>query len=176
MNISTERLNLVHVCKHHAEGLLKIWSDKDVIRYTNTRLKTNILECEKYIDTILKIQEEQNFQGGYTVFYKDKIIGFIGAPLENKYTNSYNLFYQIHKGYWGKGYGLEAARGLMNYMFENQEAKEICADTVCTNKPSINILKRLGMNRIGVEENGFVEGKTTLDIYNYSICRNEWEG
>ncbi|RDY26514.1 N-acetyltransferase [Romboutsia weinsteinii] len=176
MDIKTDRLNLVPICKNHAKELLTLWSNEDVIRYTNTNLKTSIVDCEEYIDKILKISEKENSAGVYTVYDNEGIIGVVGAPTINYYEKSYGLFYQIKKEHWGRGYGLESAKALVGHMFETRKVNHIYADSICKNNKSINILKKLGMNRVAVEENRFEENNEFFDIYNYSICRNEWEG
>ena len=65
------------------------------------------------------------------VHYGDnKIIGSIGyfEPRVSEYPvldSSYEIGYWIGEPYWGQGYGPEAARALISYLFEHRSAEEI---------------------------------------------------
>lgn len=61
----------------------------------------------------------------------------------------YNLGYVFHPGYSGHGYATESCRAAMGYLFDQLGAEGILTGTHPDNKPSIALLRRLGLHEIG---------------------------
>ena len=61
----------------------------------------------------------------------------------------YNLGYVFHPGYAGQGYATESCREAMGYLFDELGIEGILTGTHPDNKPSIALLKRLGLREIG---------------------------
>ena len=61
----------------------------------------------------------------------------------------YNLGYVFHPGYAGQGYATESCRAAMAYLFGEAGAEGILTGTHPDNKPSIALLKRLGLREMG---------------------------
>jgi [ribosomal protein S5]-alanine N-acetyltransferase len=174
MVIKTQNLEIIPTNKEHAKGLFKLWSDRDVIKYTNTVFKSSVSECETFIDMILSKVQHDLYSGPFTILYDQNVIGFMGAPEINSDKGEYRFFYQLNKDYWGKGHGYEAAEGLMDYMFNKCDAQILYADVVEENKYSIKILEKLGMGRVEANIDEFEQDDDVQNLYNYSINKNEW--
>lgn len=61
----------------------------------------------------------------------------------------YNLGYVFHPGYAGQGYATESCRAAMGYLFDELGAEGILTGTHPDNKPSVALLKRLGLHAVG---------------------------
>jgi ribosomal-protein-alanine N-acetyltransferase len=61
----------------------------------------------------------------------------------------HNLGYVFHPGYAGQGYATESCRAAMGYLFDQLAAEGILTGTHPDNKPSVALLKRLGLHEIG---------------------------
>ena len=61
----------------------------------------------------------------------------------------HNLGYVFHPGYAGQGYATESCRAAMGYLFDELGAEGILTGTHPDNKPSVALLKRLGLREIG---------------------------
>jgi RimJ/RimL family protein N-acetyltransferase len=72
----------------------------------------------------------------------------------------HNLGYVFHPGYAGQGYATESCRATMGYLFEQLAAESILTGTHPDNKPSVALLKRLGLHEIGDGE--------------WALSREEW--
>lgn len=175
MIIETSNLKLVSLSKEHAEGLFKLWSNIDVVKYTYNIVRSNINECEEWIKKILKSLDKDKDIIPFSVFFNNKIIGFAGAPTKNYSKGEYRLFYQFDNEYWGKGYGCETAKAIIDYMFKENNAQVIYADAVTFNKGSIRILEKIGMQKVGINKNGFKKEQVILDLCDFRITKNEWE-
>ena len=74
-----------------------------------------------------------------------------------------------------KGYGTEAARILVDYLFLSKNIAWIQAVTNVGNKASQRVLEKAGFKKEGTLRNvGHVRGEPT-DAYIYSILREEWK-
>ena len=57
--------------------------------------------------------------------------------------------YTLYKKYWGKGYGTQLAKAILQYGFEILELKKIVAEVDCQNIASVKILDRTMNRKIG---------------------------
>jgi ribosomal-protein-alanine N-acetyltransferase len=74
-----------------------------------------------------------------------------------------------------KGYGTEAVKLMINYLFSTKNVCRIQAMTDTRNKPSQKILERNGFVKEGVlRKFRFTRGEF-VDKYIYSIIREEWK-
>lgn len=70
-------------------------------------------------------------------------IGSLSAFLDEERTSA-ELGWILAKDYWGKGYGLEAARGLIDYCAEHLGIRHFTAHCDSANIPSQKIMEKLG--------------------------------
>ena len=60
--------------------------------------------------------------------------------------------YWLGEDFWGYGYATEAAKGLLNYIFENEENPKITAGYLKGNTASANVLSKIGFKKTGEVE------------------------
>ena len=103
------------------------------------------------------------------VFEKEEkeMIG-LAALLTND-ENNWELGYRFREKYWGKGYGTEIARGLINYSFNDLKIDKITADVDVKNKASVKILEKF---LIPVKQ--FYNVKDHCWDRRYELNRNNW--
>ena len=70
----------------------------------------------------------------------EDLIG-IAALLTND-TDNRTIGYRFRKQYWGKGYGTELVKSLLDFCFHTLHLEVICADVSITNLDSIKILEK----------------------------------
>jgi ribosomal-protein-alanine N-acetyltransferase len=76
--------------------------------------------------------------------------------------------------YWGKGYGLEAARLICDHAFRIMNLHRIACGTFALNKGMIRLALSLGMKEEGRRrEAAFKEGQY-LDVIEFGIIRDEY--
>ncbi|QHI73624.1 GNAT family N-acetyltransferase [Aminipila terrae] len=146
----------------HANDLLAIWSDEDVIRYTNIKEPCSLQEINE------RIQILKSFDV-FIVSNGDGVIGIIGCPCVDKEKGQYGVFYQFRKSSWGQGYATMATDWLLNYMRNKYNDVTFFADVVTDNVASEKILKHFGFNYIS-EEDGFERNGIKMKIHNYRLC------
>lgn len=145
----------------HANDLLSIWSDEDVIRFTNIKEPCTLQEITQ------RIQILKSFDV-FVVSNTDAVIGIIGCPCIDRVKAQYGVFYQFRKSSWGQGYATMATDWLLSFMKKKYADVTFFADVVTDNVASEKILKHFEFNRIS-EEDGFERNGIKLKIHNYRL-------
>jgi RimJ/RimL family protein N-acetyltransferase len=90
-------------------------------------------------------------------------------------TKQLEIGYTLVPSERGKGYGTEALRIMVDYLFLSREIVRIQAQTDQRNVASQKILEGVGFKKEGtLRRNFFMRGEWT-DDYIYSILREEWK-
>lgn len=71
---------------------------------------------------------------------KSELIG-LALFLKND-ENDFELGYRFRVEYWGKGYGTEIAKGMIDYYFNDLNVQKVAADANVENMGSIKILSK----------------------------------
>ena len=96
----------------------------------------------------------------FSIFRDNSLIGGVGISLEE--DNDFDLGFWIGRDHWGKGYATEAAMGLIQYVKEETNCKQITACYIKGNMGSSNVLRKLGFEEIGECEEYFLSRKKTM--------------
>ncbi len=96
----------------------------------------------------------------FSIFMNDSLIGGVGVSLEE--DNDLDLGFWIGKDHWGKGYATEAAIGLIQYVKEETNFKQITACYIKGNMGSSNVLRKLGFKEIGECKYYFLSRRKTM--------------
>lgn len=130
--------------------LHQIFSDPEVMKYFPSAL--TLQETSVFITRM--VQEYEN--RGYCYYALDLLqnkecIGFIGLKLqeyEAEFNPSVDIGWRLDKKYHGRGLATEGASQCLAYAFSELGLKEIVAVAPEVNKPSINVMHKIGMNYI----------------------------
>lgn len=150
--------------------------EKDLCEYMLQRVSA---EFEAYPDfTCEKAKKEIEFRAQSDEFYaielkkEHKVIGNI--YLGNRRFNTRELGYVLNENYQHKGYGSDASKAIIEYMF-NQGVHRIYAECAPQNTASWKLLEKVGMTReahfkknvsVHQDEKGY---PIYLDTYVYAI-------
>lgn len=106
---------------------------------------------------------------------EDRLIGSCGINVSNPENREGWLGYCLDRNFWGKGYGTEVARGLMDFGFTELALHRIFATCDPGNTASAHVLEKSGMKREGcLREHKWSKGKWR-DSYLYAILEHEWK-
>jgi len=171
-DIKTDRLLLKPLTLEHADSILPIWSDEDVVQYTTVHSINNVEDCKTRLSHMIEGSKSRGDIGPYAIFSADELIGIVSAHRELLF--GYALWYHIGKRHWGYGYTTEAAKAVIDRVFSTTEAVRISAETVTTNAASVRVLEKLGMKNEGCLRMKFHRKGVFRDFYSYSIIREEY--
>ncbi len=120
----------------------------------------------------------QNFSEGddfVAVILKEpkKLIGLIFKA--KKEDGRFEFGFNFHSDFHGMGYAIESCQAVLDYIFEVLDAEIVTAGTAKINKPSNNLLRRLGFCLIGEKKISFRKDKEGKPIefvgLDYSLSR-----
>jgi ribosomal-protein-alanine N-acetyltransferase len=79
------------------------------------------------------------------------VVGDAGFKEKPDHEGTVEIGYSVIPTYRNQGYAYEAAQALANWAFAQQGVKRIIAECSTDNAPSIRVLEKLGMKRLGTE-------------------------
>lgn len=162
---SSERLGFRSWKESDDVKLYKISSDPEVMKYFP---QTETLEQTR--DGRKKMQEIFD-KKGYCYFIVElletsEVIGFIGVydqVYESDFTPAIDIGWRIAKKHWNKGYATEGAKRCLKYVFETLKLKRLIAVATHNNQSSINVMKKIGMTKIGEFNHPYIAANLNLN-------------
>lgn len=168
--IETERLILREYTLQDFEAIYEILSDSETMQHYLQPFDEE--RTRNWIEWNLQNYKEYGF-GLWAVVLKEtgKLIGDCGITIQ-KIDGEYlpEIGYHIHKKYWRKGFGSEAAKAVRDWAFRNTEYDCLYSYMKYTNIGSYSTAIANGMKKMKEypdEKNGI--------SYAYAITRTEWE-
>ena len=143
--------------------ILRSWKDADRQAFAEINGNENVMkffpatltveESDAFVDRINAEFEETGF-GLYAVELKatGDFIGYVGFHRFNfdaPFSPNWEIGWRISDKFWHNGYATEAATACINYARAKQLCNTLCSFTAVQNIPSENVMKRIGMTRLG---------------------------
>ena len=176
--LETERLWIRQFRDEDIEAFIAYRNDPDVARWQGWDVpyprekavefieemkNKNPEEAGSWLQTAIIVKEGGEFIGDAAFFIKkdDNRQAYIGCTIAQKY--------------WRKGYGVEATRRLLEYLFETRGIHRVIAETDVENIASYSTLERLGFRREAhLVENIWFKGNWASE-YHYAMLEREWQ-
>lgn len=79
-----------------------------------------------------------------------------------------------NKEYWGKGYGCEALRMAVEYMFDERNMQRIEADVLQSNVASQRMHKKVGFREEGLKRRAIYKNGRFQNLYIFSLLKEEY--
>jgi [ribosomal protein S5]-alanine N-acetyltransferase len=147
--LTTQRLVLRPVTARDHAALLAHWTAPGVRRF----LFDGVMLSPAEITETIKDSARDFAAAGYGLWLireKDRtdLVGTAGLrPLEDL---GLEIFYSLAPALWGKGYGTEAARAVVEHALGPLGLPEVLAEVDEGNTASLAVIERLGMTRFDV--------------------------
>lgn len=168
--IETERLILREYTIDDFEALYEIVSDSETMQHYPSPFDEE--KTRGWITWNLENYAKYGF-GLWAVVLKEtgEFIGDCGITIQNIDGEMFpEIGYHIHKKYWRRGYGKEAARATRDWVFENTDYEIIYSYMKYTNIGSYSIAMANGMKKV----KEYPDLKNTIS-YAYAITKEEWK-
>ncbi len=165
MLLETNRLIIEYFDTNDISDWAKIERDADVRRFVDGKV-LSIDEAGEYVQMNIR-QYQTHGYGRYAVRLKQNrtLIGMCGFLNE---TYGIDFGYRYSKDSWGKGYGFEAAKEVLEFGFLKLGMSIVLGLTAEQNLGSIRILEKLGFK---FEEKFLFNNTKAL---RYSFTRNQF--
>lgn len=157
-HLSTPRLSLVPFSADHLEGLSAMNSDPEVMRYISGRLETR----EETLAVIERVKQRWARVGyswwSFIETGSGEVIGAgaiqnlrrVPAP-EPDPACPLEIGWRLRRDRWHQGLATEAAKAMTGFAFDTLKAPELLAVCDPANIASAAVMKRLGMQDLGLQ-------------------------
>lgn len=162
--------------KDLADNMFNWANDSDVTRYMYTGLKPNNLELlEKEYDQL--ISSDKDVVMAIVDKQTDEHVGNVGLYSINWLYRSAEYRIIIgEKDFWGKGYGLEAAKLIIEYGFDKLNLNKIWLGVNAENSSAVKSYRNAGFVEEGVLRQEIYRNSKYYDAVRMSILREEYYG
>ncbi len=147
--LTTKRLLLREFILADASAMYNLNSDPEVLKYTGDKAFGSVEEARVFLE---KYDEYRKHGfGRWAVIRREKndFIGWCG--LKNHNGKFVDIGFRLMRSEWNKGYAFEAAASTLTYGFKTLMLDEIIGRAASSNKASIRILEKLGMDFIRID-------------------------
>ena len=150
--LTTRRLRLEPIAPRHLDGLRRINSDPEVMRYLGSGLPEPEEATARFAELVRQQWSERPFSWWAFIDRAEDMVGC--GPLkflENDSRKPHEIGWRIRRDRWGMGYAPEAAHAIATYAFTRIKVPVLLAVTVPENTSSIRVMQKIGMRRRGIE-------------------------
>lgn len=177
--MNTERLILRKFQESDTETFFKYRTDPQVALYQGERWVGYKLE-----QAVEFVKEQMNFEPGISdtwfqiaVELKDtgNLIGDLAINTLPDDINQVEIGFTLNPVYQNKGFGIEAVKCMIGYIFNVLNKHRVIAITDVRNKSSVKLLEKVGLRKEGhFIKNAWNKGEYT-DEYLFALLKEEWQ-
>jgi len=158
---------------------LKWFNDPEVVQYLDMYLPMTEMSEEKFIEEVGTTKARSDVLLVIEMMEGDSTKPIGNCGLHQISSKDGDAIFGIiigEKNYWSKGYGLEAARLIINYGFEQLNLHRISSSAFAFNERSIKLHKRLGFVEEGRLRQATFKNGQYHDRLQFGMLREEWKG
>jgi [ribosomal protein S5]-alanine N-acetyltransferase len=177
IQIETPRLILREFTRSDRDQVHEYACDPEVSRYMEWG-PNSLKETTMFLDQVMQNQREKpRYVHDFAVTLKDggKLIGACGFRILPMDRQQAAIGYCYNRNYWRQGFGAEACRALIDYVFTNHQMHRLYATCDAENVGSAGVMLKCGMR----QEAHFVQDKLIKERWRdtllFAILRSEWE-
>jgi RimJ/RimL family protein N-acetyltransferase len=100
-------------------------------------------------------------------------MGAIGLHVTRNHDRA-EIGYWLGVPYWNRGYVTEAAKAIVDYVFNTLDLNRVFAFHFTRNPASGRVLQKIGMKREGTMRQHIVKWGEHVDVDHYGAVREEW--
>lgn len=175
--ILTQRLTLRKITEGDTHAMFTNWaSDKVVTRYLTWQAYENEADTAQTIARWVTQYEDPAFYL-WGIEFQEILIGTISVkPPDYSCIDHAELGFCIGKKWWGQGIVTEAARAVIDYLFDETGAHTCGISNSTVNTGSIRVAQKCDMRLEGTRKEYFMDHEGNWhDIYHWGITREEWQ-
>jgi len=175
--VAGERIALRRFALADLSTFVAYRSDPDVARYQSWEAPYPRAVGQRAIRAML--QEHPDTPGEWFQFAIElratgEMIGDCASGTDAEDPRQAEIGFTLRPEFQGHGYGTEAARTLLGYLFGSRAKHRVTARCDPRNAASVAVLERLGMRREGhTVESTWAKGEWTDDLL-FAILQREW--
>jgi ribosomal-protein-alanine N-acetyltransferase len=103
------------------------------------------------------------------------VVGCVGCHWASQKNRTMEFGYWIAEPYWGRGLVPEAAKLLIDHVFQNYEVERVQAHCMAENVASLRVLEKLGLQFEGTHRSALFHRGRFWDLKMFAVLRGEWK-
>ncbi|WP_341907061.1 GNAT family protein [Fluviicola taffensis] len=176
LTLKTTRLILREIELNDVDLIHNLHSLPETDEFNTLGIPANKEVTEKLVKEWLKSQQQEpKTRYTFKIECSDKFIGLIG--LKNLGVPNYEsgeVWYKLHKDFWGNGYATEALTRILEFCFVDLNLHRIEAGCAVENIGSIRVLEKAGMTREGRKRKKLPIRGEWKDNFFYAILEEDF--
>ena len=167
--VATERLTLRRPTLADVKAITRLANDRRIAE--NTRRLPHPYSYDDAVEFVRATAE----LGSETVFlieHDTTPVGMVGIDCST--SDNAELGYWLGVDHWGRGFATEAARGVIDFFFEEFSADHLYAGARVTNPASRKVLEKCGFQWNGVELHRFRALGSSTPVDCFRLSRGVW--
>ncbi|MFC1996581.1 GNAT family N-acetyltransferase [Chloroflexota bacterium] len=147
--IETKRLYLRPPTLSDSEDIFRKYAqDLGVTKYLVWKPHENLSVTREFISRCIRCWKEETAYPWAIIRKEDEeLIGMIEIRIDNHLSD---MGFGIERSSWGKGYVTEAARTIVDWLFNQPSIYRVWAVCDVENKASARVMEKIGMQREGI--------------------------
>ncbi|WP_053216260.1 GNAT family N-acetyltransferase [Guptibacillus hwajinpoensis] len=170
--LHTKRLTLTALKSEDRDSLLSIFSDPLVTYYDGGKVMKTATQAQHYISAfkdVTSISTTNTIRWGVRLKESMDLIGTAGFQNWDRTSSKAEMGAILSREFWRDGYGLEAAKAVINYGFRHMHLHKIYAQTIENNHAAVKRLEQLGFQKEGTFRDHVYLRKQYYHVLVYSL-------
>ena len=143
--ITLDRIYLRQFNMNDVDDLFEYASNKDITKYLTRNPHKNKEETRLLLQKQFSKYDESTFRWAIVFKENNKLIGSIDVVRLDKVNETAEIGYVLNSAYHNQGIMSEAFKGVINYLFNEVNLKEICACFELGNEASKHVMEKCGL-------------------------------
>jgi len=177
IEIQTPRLTLREWSQADIPLIYQLLSDPDVAGFNTIGIPTSVQVVQDLLQPTLDDQQQPTRKHyGWSMMRNsdETFLGEIGLNLAAVKFKSAEIYYSVARAHWGKGYASEAAKAVVQFVFETLQLHRLEAGVATFNPGSIRVLEKMGMRREGLRRKILPIDGEWIDNYLYAMLAEDY--
>ena len=167
--LETERLALRRPTLADVKAIANLANDRRIAE--NTRRLPHPYSQDHAIDFVRAVAENPR-ETVFLIEHSLTPIGMVGIDWREQ--SAPELGYWLGVEHWGRGFGTEAARAVIDFFFDEFDAEHLISGARVANPSSRNILEKCGFQWSGVELHRFEALGSSTPVDCFRLSRSVW--
>jgi RimJ/RimL family protein N-acetyltransferase len=167
--LGTQRLTLRRPTLADVKAIAHLANDRRIAE--NTRRLPHPYRQDHAVEFV-RATAVDNSETVFLIEHNHSPIGMVG--IDRSEQDAPELGYWLGVEYWGRGFGTEAARAMIDFFFEEFDAEHLISGARVANPASRNILEKCGFQWSGVELHRFEALGCSTPVDRFRLSRSVW--
>lgn len=166
------KLNLQDVPNYYS----RLFGSPRVTKHLLSDTHRDISESAAAVEKVLARYEAGNcYRWGIALRQDNSLIGIIELLRFDSTDNTCSFAYLLGEDFWNQGYGTEALKAVFRFAFTQLQVSAILADHFVENPASGAVMRKAGMQYLGIAPGKYQKHGIPRDAAEYRITKEEWE-